>query len=189
MMNCGCRRDACVPSKIHGTTILAVRRNGQTAVGGDGQVTIENTVMKQSARKVRRLFQDRVVAGFAGAAGDAMALFERFEGKLEAHAGNLFRAAYELVKDWRTERSLRQLQALLVIADKEHLLVVSGNGDLIEPDDGIVAIGSGGPYAVAAARALAAHTDMTAEQIVREAMSIAADICIYTNKNVTVEVV
>ena len=171
------------------TTILAVRKNGQTAVGGDGQVTIENTVIKQGARKVRRLYQDRVIAGFAGAAGDALALFERFEGKLDEHAGNLFRAAYELVKDWRTERSLRQLQALLVIADREHLLLVSGNGDLIEPDDGIVAIGSGGPYALAAARALATHTDMSAEQIVREAMATAADICIYTNRQVTVEVV
>jgi len=175
--------------ETHATTILAVRKNGQTAVGGDGQVTIENTIIKQGARKVRRLFQDQVVAGFAGAAGDALALFERFEGKLDEHAGNLFRAAYELVKDWRTERSLRQLQALLVIADREHLLLVSGNGDLIEPDDGIVAIGSGGPYALAAARALAAHTDMNAEQIVREAMAIAADICIYTNSQVTVEVV
>ena len=175
--------------KTHSTTILAVRKTGQTAVGGDGQVTIENTIIKQGARKVRRLFQDRVIAGFAGAAGDALALFERFEGKLDEHAGNLFRAAYELVKDWRTERSLRQLQALLVIADTEHLLLVSGNGDLIEPDDGIVAIGSGGPYALAAARALSAHTDMSAEQIVREALAIAADICIYTNSQVTVEVV
>jgi len=175
--------------ETHATTILAVRKSGQTAVGGDGQVTIENTIIKQGARKVRRLFQEQVVAGFAGAAGDALALFERFEGKLDEHAGNLFRAAYELVKDWRTERSLRQLQALLVIADREHLLLVSGNGDLIEPDDGIVAIGSGGPYALAAARALAAHTDMNAEQIVREAMAITADICIYTNRQVTVEVV
>ncbi len=176
-------------SETRSTTILAVRRNGQTAVGGDGQVTIEHTIIKQGARKVRRLYQERVVAGFAGAAGDALALFERFEHKLEEHAGNLFRAAYELVKDWRTERSLRQLQALLIIADKERLLLVSGNGDLIEPDDGVVAIGSGGPYALAAARALIAHTDLTAEQIVREALSITADICIYTNKQVTVEVV
>jgi ATP-dependent HslUV protease, peptidase subunit HslV len=171
------------------TTILAVRRDGKTAIGGDGQVTLEHTIMKQGAKKVRRLYQDRVVAGFAGAAGDAMALFERFERKLEEHAGNLFRAAYELVKDWRTDRSLRQLQALLVIADTEHLLLLSGNGDLIEPDDGIVAIGSGGPYALAAARALNAHTDMNAEQIVREALTITADICIYTNKQLTVEVV
>jgi ATP-dependent HslUV protease subunit HslV len=174
---------------IRGTTILAVRRNGQTAVGGDGQVTIENTIVKQGARKVRRLYQERVIAGFAGAAGDALALFERFEGKLEEAAGNLPRAAYQLVKDWRTERSLRQLAALLVVADKEHLLLVSGNGDLIEPDDGVLAIGSGGPYALAAARALAAHTKLSAEEIVREAMGIAAGICIYTNRNVTVEVV
>jgi len=174
--------------QFHGTTILAVNRNGRTAVGGDGQVTIQNTIMKQGARKVRRLFQERVIAGFAGAAGDALALFERFEGKLEEAAGNLPRAAYELVKDWRTERSLRRLEALLVIADKEHLLLVSGNGDLIEPDDGIVAIGSGGPYALAAARALAKHTDLSVEQIVRESLDITADICIYTNRELTVEV-
>ena len=183
----------------HSTTILAVRRGGQTAVGGDGQVTIENTVMKQGARKVRRLYQDRVIAGFAGAAGDALALFERFESKLEEAAGNLPRAAYQLVKDWRTERSLRQLAALLLVADKEHLLLVSGTGELLEPDlpaeplaktgDGILAIGSGGPYALAAARALMAHTELSAEEIVREALSIAADICIYTNRNLTVEVV
>jgi ATP-dependent HslUV protease subunit HslV len=175
--------------ELHGTTILAVKRNGQTAVGGDGQVTIQNTIMKQGARKVRRLFQERVVAGFAGAAGDALALFERFEGKLEEAAGNLPRGAYELVKDWRTDRSLRRLEALLVIADKDHLLLLSGNGDLIEPDDGIVAIGSGGPYALAAARALAKHTELSAEQIVRESLDITADICIYTNRELTVEVV
>jgi ATP-dependent HslUV protease subunit HslV len=175
--------------ETHSTTILAVRRNGQTAVGGDGQITIENTIIKQGARKVRRLFQDRVVAGFAGAAGDALALFERFEGKLEEHAGNLFRAAYELVKDWRTERSLRQLQALLIIAGDDRILLASGNGDLIEPDDGIIAIGSGGPYALAAARALAEHTDLTAEQIVRAALEITSGICIYTNRELTIEVV
>jgi len=174
---------------MRATTILAVRKDRQTAVGGDGQVTIENTIVKQGARKVRRLFQDRVIAGFAGAAGDALALFERFESKLEESAGNLPRAAYQLVKDWRTERSLRQLAALLVVADKDHLLLVSGNGDLIEPDDGIIAIGSGGPYALAAARALIAHSDLSAEQIVREAMEIAAGICIYTNRHLTVEVV
>ena len=175
--------------EIHGTTVLAVRKGGQTAVGGDGQVTIQNTIMKQGARKVRRLFQDRVIAGFAGAAGDALALFERFEGKLQEAAGNLPRAAYELVKDWRTERSLRQLQALLIVADKEHLLLVSGNGDLIEPDDGIAAIGSGGPYALAAARALVAQTELSAEEIVREALGITADICIYTNRNLTIEAI
>lgn len=175
--------------EFHATTILAVRKGGHTAVGGDGQVTIENTIVKQGARKVRRLYQNRVIAGFAGAAGDALALFERFESKLEECAGNLPRAAYQLVKDWRTERSLRQLAALLVVADKEHLLLVSGNGDLIEPDDGILAIGSGGPYALAAARALIGHADLSAEQIVREALEIAAGICIYTNRNLTVEVV
>ena len=171
------------------TTILAVRKDGQTAMAGDGQVTIEKTIIKQGAKKVRRLFQDRVIAGFAGAAGDALALFERFEGKLDEHAGNLPRAAYELVKDWRTDRSLRQLQALLVIADKDHLLLLSGNGDLIEPDGGIVAIGSGGPYALAAARALVKHTNLSAEEIAREAMEITAAICIYTNRYVAVEVV
>jgi len=174
---------------IRGTTVLAVRKDGQVAVGGDGQVTIESTVMKQGAKKVRRLYHDRVLAGFAGAAGDALALFERFEAKLDESAGNLPRAAYQLVKDWRTERALRQLAALLVVADADHLLLVSGNGDLLEPDDGILAIGSGGPYALAAARALIAHADLTAEQIVREALNITADICIYTNHNLTVEVV
>jgi len=175
--------------EAHGTTILALRKEGQTAVGGDGQVTIENTVIKHGARKVRRLFQDRVVVGFAGAAGDAMALFERLEGKLEEAAGNLPRAAYELVKDWRTDRSLRQLAALMIAADKEHLLLISGNGDLIEPDDGLLAIGSGGPYALAAARALLAHSTLSAEEIVREALDITAGICIYTNRELTVEVV
>jgi len=174
---------------IHGTTILAVRKDGKTAVAGDGQVTIQNTVMKHGARKVRRLYQDRVIVGFAGAAGDALALFERFEAKLEEAAGNLPRAAYELVKDWRTERSLRRLEALLVVADKDHLLLISGSGDLIEPDDGICAVGTGGPYALAAARALAQHSDLSVEEIVREAMNITADICIYTNRNLTIEVV
>jgi ATP-dependent HslUV protease subunit HslV len=175
--------------RTHSTTILAVRHNGQTAVGGDGQVTIENTIMKQGARKVRRLYQDRVVAGFAGAAGDALALFERFEAKLQESAGNLPRAAYQLVKEWRTDRALRQLQALLVVADEHHLLLISGTGDLIEPDDDILAVGSGGAYALAAARALIAHSDLTAEQIVREALEITANICIYTNHQLTVEVV
>ncbi len=175
--------------ELHGTTILAVRRGDQTAVGGDGQVTLESTVMKAGARKVRRLYQNRVVAGFAGAAGDALALFERFEGKMEESAGNLPRAAYQLVKDWRIDRALRQLQALLVVADETHLLLISGTGDLIEPDDGIIAVGSGGPFALAAARALLAHTELSAEEIVREALGIAADICIYTNRNLTIEVV
>ena len=172
----------------HSTTILAVSKDGQTAVGGDGQVSIEQTIVKHGARKVRRLSLARVVAASAGAAGDALALVERFEGKLDAAAGNLPRAAYELVKDWRTDRSLRQLAALLIVADKDHLLLVSGNGDLLEPDDGIAAIGSGGPYALAAARALVAHTDLSAEQVVRQALEITADICVYTNRNLTVEV-
>jgi len=171
------------------TTILAVRRDGKAAVGGDGQVSIENTIVKSGARKVRRLYQDRVVVGFAGAAGDALALFERLEGKLEESSGNLPRAAYQLVKDWRTDRSLRQLAALMVAADKEHLLLISGNGDLIEPDDGVLAIGSGGPYALAAARALLAHTELSAEEVVRQALTIAADICVFTNRELTVEVV
>ena len=174
---------------IHATTILAVRKDGKTAVAGDGQVTVQSTVMKHGARKVRRLFQDRVIAGFAGAAGDALALFERFEAKLQESAGNLQRAAYELVKDWRTDRSLRRLEALLIVADRDRLFVVSGNGDLIEPDDGICAIGSGAPYALAAARALAHHTNLSAEDIVREAMVITADICIYTNSHLTIEAI
>ncbi len=174
---------------IRGTTILAIRHKGQTAVGGDGQVTMENTVMKQGARKVRRLYQDRVVAGFAGAAGDALALFERFEAKLQESAGNLPRAAYQLVKEWRTDRALRQLQALLVVADAQHLLLISGTGDLIEPDDDILAVGSGGAYALAATRALIAHSDLSAEEIVREALNITADICIYTNRHLTIETV
>ncbi len=171
------------------TTILAVRRDGKAAVGGDGQVSIENTIVKSGARKVRRLYKDRVVVGFAGAAGDALALFERLEGKLEESSGNLPRAAYQLVKDWRTDRSLRQLAALMVAADKEHLLLISGNGDLIEPDDGVLAIGSGGPFALAAARALLAHTELSAEEVVRQALTIAADICVFTNRELTVEVV
>jgi ATP-dependent HslUV protease subunit HslV len=174
--------------ELHGTTILAVRRNGRIAVGGDGQITLENTIMKQGARKVRRLYQNRVIAGFAGAAGDALALFERFESKLEETAGNLPRAAYQLVKEWRTDRALRQLQALLVVADATHLLLISGTGDLIEPDDDLLAVGSGGPFALAAARALMAHTELSAEEIVREALTITADICIYTNRTLTIEV-
>ena len=176
-------------TRLRGTTILAVRRGDQTAIGGDGQVTLENVVIKAGARKVRRLYQNRVVAGFAGAAGDALSLFERFESKLDESAGNLPRAAYQLVKDWRSDRALRQLQALLVVADETHLLLISGTGDLIEPDDGLIAVGSGGPFALAAARALLAHTELTAEQIVREALGIAADICIFTNHSLTVEVV
>lgn len=175
--------------EIRSTTILAVRKDGRTAVGGDGQVSIEQTIVKHGARKVRRLYQDRVVVGFAGAAGDALALFERLEGKLEESGGNLPRAAYQLVKDWRTERSLRQLAALMIAADQHHLLLISGNGDLIEPDDGVLAIGSGGPYALAAARALLRHSPLSAEEIVREALDIAAGICVYTNREIVIEVV
>jgi ATP-dependent HslUV protease subunit HslV len=173
---------------IRSTTILAVRRNGQVAMGGDGQVTIGNTVMKQHADKVRRMYKDQVLTGFAGSAADALALFSKFEGKLEEYHGNLPRASVELAKEWRTDRILRRLEALLAVADRDHAFIVSGSGDIIEPDDGIVGIGSGGPYAVAAARALIARTEMGAEEIVREAMTIAASLCIYTNEVLHVEV-
>jgi ATP-dependent HslUV protease subunit HslV len=175
------------PPRIRATTIVAVRRGDQSAIAGDGQVTVEKTILKHHARKVRRLYQDRVLAGFAGAAADAMTLFEKFEGKLDAAHGNLPRAAYELVKDWRLDRALRRLEALLVAADREHLLVISGSGDLIEPDDGVAAIGAGGAYALAAARALVQHTEMPPADIVREAITIAAGIDVYTNTEITVE--
>ncbi|NIM07490.1 MAG: ATP-dependent protease subunit HslV [Armatimonadetes bacterium] len=173
--------------KIHSTTILAVKRGSEVAVGGDGQVTFEKTIMKHHARKVRRMYKDEVIGGFAGSAADALALFEKFEGKLDAAHGNLPKAAYELAKDWRTDRALRRLEALLVVANREHLLVISGTGDLIEPDDGLAAIGVGGPYALAAARALAQNSDLSAEEIVRKAMEITSDICIYTNREITLE--
>jgi len=176
---------------LHGTTILCVRREGKVAMAGDGQVTMDKTVMKSTARKVRRLAEGSVIAGFAGATADAFQLFELFEMKLKEHARSLPRAAVELAKQWRTDRMLRRLEALLVVADREHVLVLSGAGDVIEPDavagGGAVAIGSGGPYALAAARALLAHSSLGARQIAEEAMRIAADICIYTNANVTVE--
>ncbi|TAK38686.1 MAG: ATP-dependent protease subunit HslV [Lysobacteraceae bacterium] len=175
------------PNVFHATTIVSVRRNGKVVVAGDGQVTLGNTVMKANARKVRRLGRDgQVLAGFAGAAADAFTLFELFEAKLEKH-GQLTRAAVELAKDWRTERRFGKLEALLVVADAETSLVVSGTGDVIEPEDGLVAIGSGGSYALAAARALAAHTDLDAKAIASEALKIAGDICIYTNGNIVVE--
>ena len=158
------------------------------AVGGDGQVSIGNTIVKAGARKVRKLYGDRVVAGFAGAAADAFTLFARFEAKLEEHRGNLSRAAVELAKDWRSDRVLRRLEALLAVADREHSFIVSGTGDVIEPDDGLIGIGSGGPYALAAARALIAHTDLDAKAIATEAMRVAATICVFTNDHVTVEV-
>lgn len=171
-----------------GTTILAVRRNGQTALAGDGQVSVGNAVMKRTATKVRKLYHDTIVAGFAGSAADAFTLFGRFEAKLEAHKGKLLRSVVELVKDWRSDKVLRQLEAMLIVADAEHMFVVSGTGDLIEPDEGIVAIGSGGNFAYAAAQALTRHTEMDAEAIAVAAMKTAADICIYTNDHITVEV-
>ena len=172
---------------LHGTTILSVRRNGHVVIGGDGQVTMGNTVMKANARKVRRLYKDQVIAGFAGGTADAFTLFERFEGKLEKHQGQLTRAAVELAKDWRTDRILRRLEALLAVADKTASLVITGQGDVIEPEDGLIAIGSGGPYAQAAARALMENTELDARVIVEQALNIAADICIYTNRNLTIE--
>jgi ATP-dependent HslUV protease, peptidase subunit HslV len=177
-----------VADTAHATTVLCVRHRGEVAVAGDGQVTIGQTVVKAGANKVRKLYHDRVLAGFAGAAADAFTLFTRFEGKLEEHRGNLARAAVELARDWRTDRVLRRLEALLAVADREHSFIVSGTGDLIEPDDGIIGIGSGGPYALAAARALVAHADLDARNIVLEAMRVAAAICIYTNDRITVEV-
>jgi ATP-dependent HslUV protease subunit HslV len=172
---------------FHATTVLSVRHRGSVAMAGDGQVTIGQTVVKAGARKVRKLHGDRVLAGFAGAAADAFTLFARFETKLEEHRGNLPRAAVELAKDWRTDRVLRRLEALLAVADQEHSLIVSGTGDVIEPDDGLIGIGSGGPYALAAARALVGHSELDAKGIVTEAMRVAASICIYTNDHITVE--
>jgi ATP-dependent HslUV protease subunit HslV len=171
---------------IRSTTILAVRRNGQVALGGDGQVTVGETVMKSNAQKVRALRGGKLLAGFAGAAADAFTLFEKFEEKLERHPGNLPRAAVELAKDWRSDRVLRRLEALLVVADVDHGFIISGTGDLIEPDDGLLAIGSGGSYALAAARALVANTDLPARQIVERSLRIAGEICVYTNTNITV---
>lgn len=173
---------------IHATTIIGIRHKGQVAVAGDGQVTMGNTVMKHSATKIRRLYNQQIIGGFAGAAADAFTLFERFEEKLERYSGNLSRSAVELAKDWRSDRYLRRLEALLAVLDKDHTFIISGTGDIIEPDDGIAAIGSGGPYALAAARSLVKFSDLSAEEIAREAMGIAADICIYTNKNIKVEV-
>ena len=172
---------------LHGTTVLAVRREGRVVIGGDGQVTLGNTVMKGNARKVRRLYQNKIIAGFAGGTADAFTLFERFEGKLEKHGGNLTRAAVELAKDWRTDRLLRRLEALLIVADIQTTLMISGTGDVIEPERDLVAIGSGGPYAQAAAQALLEHTELDARTIVEQALKIAAGICIYTNENLTFE--
>ncbi len=172
---------------FHSTTVLSVRHGGKTVMAGDGQVTLGSTVVKQSARKIRRLYNDRILAGFAGSAADSFALYSRFEAKLEQYRGNLERSAVELAKDWRTDRILRRLDAMLVVADDSTTFLLSGNGDLIEPDDGIVAIGSGGPYALAAAKALAQHADLDARAIAERAMTIAAGICIYTNASVSIE--
>jgi ATP-dependent HslUV protease, peptidase subunit HslV len=172
---------------MHATTILAVRHHDRTVLAGDGQVTLGNTVVKQGARKIRRLYNESILAGFAGSAADSFALFARFEAKLEQYRGNLERSAVELARDWRADRLLRRLEAMLIVADKKSTFLLSGTGDLIEPDDGIVAVGSGGPFAMAAARALANHSALDARQIAEEAMKIAADICIYTNPNLTIE--
>src|SRR6186713_206265 len=172
---------------FHATTVLAVRHNGQVVMASDGQVTFGDTVVKQRARKIRRLYNERVLAGFAGSAADSFALFSRFEAKLEQYRGNLERSAVELAKDWRTDRILRRLEAMLIVLDKSSTFLLSGNGDLIEPDDGIVAIGSGGPFALAAAKALANNTDLDAGEIALKAMTIASDICIYTNAKIALE--
>jgi ATP-dependent HslUV protease, peptidase subunit HslV len=172
---------------FHATTILCVRRGDKVAMAGDGQVTVGTTVMKHSAAKVRRLYDGKIIAGFAGSAADAFALFSRFEAKLEEYRGNLERAVVELAKDWRLDKYLRQLQALLIVANEERSYLISGTGDLISPDDGLLAIGSGGPYALAAARALMAHTEMSAAEIAKEGLRIASTICIYTNDHITVE--
>jgi ATP-dependent HslUV protease subunit HslV len=173
--------------RIHATTIIGLRHNGRTAIGGDGQVTLGTTVMKQKTNKIRRLYNDSVLVGFAGSAADAFSLLERFEEKLEQYQGQLARAAVELAKLWRTDKYLRQLEALLAVLDKEHALIISGTGDVIEPDDGIVAVGSGGSYALSAARILVKHTKLSARDIVQESLNAASDICIYTNKNITIE--
>jgi len=172
---------------FHGTTVLCVRKNGKVAIGGDGQVTLGQTVLKHNAKKIRRMYNNNVLAGFAGATADAFTLFEKFEGKLETYRGNITRAAVELAKDWRTDKILRRLEALLIVADKEHSFIISGNGDVIEPEDGIAAIGSGGPYAQAAAKALLYHTQLEPKQIVEEAMKITSKICIYTNESISIE--
>ena len=172
---------------FHGTTILSVRRGPLVAMGGDGQVTLGNVVVKASARKVRKIYRDQVLAGFAGATADAFTLFERFEAKLEKHQGHLVRAAVELTKDWRTDRVLRRLEAMLAVADREASLIITGNGDVLEPELGIVAIGSGGSYAQAAARALLEHTQMPPDELVRHSLAIAGDLCIYTNQNHVIE--
>ena len=173
--------------QYRGTTIVSVRRNGQVALGGDGQVTLGNTIMKGNAKKVRRLYNDTVLAGFAGGTADAFTLFERFERKLEQHHGQLTRAAVELAKDWRTDKMLRRLEALLAVADSEASLIITGNGDVIQPENDLIAIGSGGPFAQSAAMALLKHSELSAQQVVEESLEVAGDICIYTNHNTTIE--
>lgn len=173
--------------QFRGTTILSVRRGNQVVIGGDGQVTLGNTVMKGNARKVRRLYKEKVIAGFAGGTADAFTLFERFESKLEMHQGHLVRAAVELAKDWRTDRILRRLEAVLAVADSKSSLIITGNGDVIEPEESLIAIGSGGPFAQAAARALMENTELSARDIVEKALTIAGEICIYTNNHLTIE--
>jgi ATP-dependent HslUV protease, peptidase subunit HslV len=172
---------------IQATTIICVRKNNTVAIAGDGQVTLGDTVIKHGAKKIRRLYNEKILAGFAGSSADSFALFARFEAKLEQYHGNLSRAAVELAKDWRTDRALRHLEAVMIVADDKNTFLISGNGDLIEPDDGIVGIGSGGPYALAAARALSKYTDLSAREIAQEAMQIAGKICIYTNENISLE--
>jgi ATP-dependent HslUV protease subunit HslV len=173
--------------RLRGTTILCLRHQGKLVMAGDGQVTFQDTVIKTTARKIRKLFHDKVLAGFAGSSADALALFTRFEGKLEEYRGNLGRAAVELAKDWRTDRTLRRLEALLIVADKDSSYLISGTGDVIEPDDDLLAVGSGGAYALAAAKALITHTDLPPEEIALEAMKVASSICVYTNDKITVE--
>ena len=172
---------------MHGTTIIAVRHDGRVAMGGDGQVSVGNTIMKHSANKVRRMYSDKVIGGFAGATADAFSLFARFEEKLEKFQGNLSRSAVELAKDWRTDKLLRRLEAMLIVADKDHSFLISGNGDVIEADDGILAIGSGGMFAQSAAKALLKHSQLNAREIIEESMDIAQSVCVYTNSNLTIE--
>jgi ATP-dependent HslUV protease subunit HslV len=173
--------------KIYGTTIIGIRHQGKVALGGDGQVSLENTIIKQNARKLRRLYNNTIIAGFAGASADAFALFDRFETKIEEFHGNLYRAAVELAKEWRMDKYLRRLEALLAVMDKEHALIISGNGDVIEPDDAIIAIGSGGPFALAAARALKEYSDLDAKGVVKKSLEIASSICVFTNDKITIE--
>jgi ATP-dependent HslUV protease subunit HslV len=176
-----------VKPTILSTTVLAVRKDNQVAIGGDGQVTMNSAIVKQDAKKIRRLYHDKVIVGFAGSSADAFALMERFDAKLEQYQGNVLRSAHELAREWRTDKVLRRLESLLIVIDKQHSFLISGGGDVIEPDDGIIGIGSGGSYAIAAARALIKHTSMGAKEIVEESLRIAADICVFTNKNIKVE--